>query len=267
VIGIRVYAAPLPDGSAALVVSPAAVRDLLGVGRLLAAHPGRLRIDVLTARQSPAVEAKAAVALVRRAACAATFPPVTGRRRPASLPPLRGPWYAALVTWGWLALLTAGQSVAGVLGGLWLAVGFPWVRGAVSRRADAEWIEPASWLAVALEGTEMRTVVHDGLTRLDQVVRGQQGESAAADAFRRAAATCATAGLSELAPLYLAFSAGHRPAEIWTHAGPAVSPGTDQTEAPDEVERPVLAGPEKPGENGGTASVPAPAQEGSHELL
>jgi hypothetical protein len=205
---------------------------------------------------------------VRRAACAATFPPAGGEGAGrATLPPLRGAWYATLVAWGWLTLLAAGQSVAHVLGGLWLAIGLPWARSVTRWRDDAKWTASANWLAVALAGAGVRTLEHAGLSRLAETMVAVDHEpgDGAADALRRAAAGCASAGVPDLAPLYAALAGRRLPPGIWSSVAPA-APAPPGDHGPASGEAVSAAPADEPGGRAPAAASPL-GQEVRHELL
>ena len=215
----RLYAMPVPGGTV-LVASELALADLAAGAHLVAMLPPSLGVDVYVAAPLPeAAVVEPARVLLRRAAAAATFP--------ASVPPLgpQGRWYAVLVIWGWLALLGASQSVAQVLGGLWLAFGLPWARRAQRRRTD-RWPErAASALGTAFgDVVPVRQLVHTGLQRLTGVLEAASGP--AEERLRAGAIACVAAGVPHLASFYLALAQGHRPAGTWAFVPAEESEGT-----------------------------------------
>ena len=224
-IGVRLYAAPLPGGLA-LVAPAAAVADLRDAATLVARYPVAVRLDVLVPAHvagvaGAEVEAQARQLIWRAAGAAAVPPP------PAEVGP-RGRWYAALVAWGWLLVLGAAQNWAHVVGGLWLAAGLPLARRAYRASLRAWTARTAAAVHSVVTPAEVRQVEHAGLTRLAAAV--QAATAAPADACRAAARLCAPAGLAGLAPFYLALADGALPSGLWTAvpapppAGPVVEP-------------------------------------------
>jgi hypothetical protein len=224
VIGVRLYAAPLPGGATALVVTPTLQADLASVGRLVAAHPEAIRIDVLAA-PGTGVDGEAARTLMLRAASVVTLGGGAAQAQHALGP--SGRWYAALVIWGWLLLLAAGQSLAQVAGGLWLAIGLPWTRGAYARTRAARQEPIAEWLGAALAAANARVHEHASMGQLAERLaepssdlpaqRRGSAEGINTAAFRHLAAGCVPAGVRELAPFYGALAAGQLPGDMWSY--------------------------------------------------
>ena len=206
----RLYSVPVPGGTVLVATEPA-LADLAAGAHLAAIRLLEFGVDVYV--DSPLPEAtvtEPARLVARRAAAAAIFP--------ASALPMgpQGRWYAVLVIWGWLAVLSAAQSAAQVLGGLWLAVGLPWARGRQRRGADL-WSERAAGaLASALRANEVVPVhqfVHAGLQRLKAALDATPGD--AGERLRAVAVACAAAGVPHLESFYLALAQEQRPSGIW----------------------------------------------------
>ncbi len=253
VVTLRLYAAPLPRelGSLALVAPPALVDEVRYAGALLAHHPAPFELAVLApAPLDPAGIQGPAGIVLRRAAAAATMAP------PADQPDAVGPhgtWYAALVTWGWLSILGAGESALSTLGGLWLAAGLPLVRRAYRRAQSARHGQAALGLGGAIDAASIRVVEHAGLQQVAAVlapaieasghgehslpVSGLAKAPEAAEApdahftamapgtaggaevdgqLQRAATLCPVAGVEPLAAFYRSLAARRPPAAVWT---------------------------------------------------
>lgn len=207
-IHVRLYAAPLADGTA-LVAPPGVLRELHDVGHLLARASVPVGLDVLVPYPLPPEELSAqAITLLRRAVCAAA-----AGSHPATAGP-RHRWYAALVLWGWLTVLFADQLPANVLGGLWLGVGLPWARHRVRQgAADLARRGAAGW-ATALWPESASQAEHYGLVRLAETLRETPGS--AQEKYRAAAAQCASLGVPSLTSLYDALASGALPTGIWS---------------------------------------------------
>jgi hypothetical protein len=198
---LRLYAAPLPRelGSLALVAPPPLVEEVRHAGALLAYHPAPLELAVLApGALDPARLQGPAGVVLRRAAVAATMAPPEDQ---PALPGPQGAWYAALVTWGWLSILGAGESARSTLGGLWLAAGLPLVRRAYRRALAAHQGRAALGLAGAIDAAQVRVVEHAGLQRLAAMLAAAltgsgQGMSTAEAAWRRGETSPATSSAS-----------------------------------------------------------------------
>ncbi|MGH2350084.1 MAG: hypothetical protein ACRDJN_00530 [Chloroflexota bacterium] len=260
-IGVRLYATPLPAGTA-LVAPERALADLLDTGYLLAEEPAAIRVDLLVAGPGPqdAVAAQA-TALLRRAAAAAAMSVTPYDHQRVSRAGPSGRWYAALVVWGWLLLLGAGQSALQAAAGLWLAAGLPWARRG-SRRRQIEWVaRGADGLRAVADAVEVRQLEHAGLVELARLMERHRHDAAAA--CRAVAQSCAAAGLADLAPIYRALAAGEPPARIWAPllVPPAESPGPGGAPAPADSGE-VESGPAGRPPEGITAGPPD-GQEGA----
>jgi hypothetical protein len=263
VYGVPVYAVPAPEGTA-LVVSPDVLDGLRDTGYVLAAAPAAVRIDLLVAEPAPGAAVPAiapldAETVLRRAVSSATLVPDPAARRLAAVGP-HGPWYVALLIWGWLLLLFAAQNVAQVLGGLWLVAGLPLARRAFRNRARRWGRRGAAGWHLLAEPPAVRALPHAGLSELARVLAAHPDDPAGA--CRAAARACPGAGLSGLVPFYAALAAGETPPGVyaWT-SSPApeapVPPGAPEPEATD-LPAPGTTGPETPAEDA-VAAAPAAA--------
>ena len=220
-IHLTAYAAPLVGGSAAYLTPGPTLGVLRGAGSALAALPlaTELVVCVPDAVGEEWLDEAAARTLFRRAAVAATTAPeATGM--PAVARVARGGW-RAVIGFGWLLLLTGGTIATG-LAGLWVALGFPLLRGRSLERADAS--REAAALASVGESAPLSARSHAGLVALAQLVASSTGVDSPAVRYRRAAAACAALGVAPLAEFYAALGRGVPPTVLWTEVAPRAAP-------------------------------------------
>jgi hypothetical protein len=256
VYGVPVYAVPAPQGTA-LVVPPEVVEGLRDAGYVLAAAPAAVRIDLLVAAPAagPAVAPLEAETVLRRAVSAATLAPDPAIRRLDTVGP-HGPWYVALLIWGWLLLLFAAQSAAQVLGGLWLVAGLPLARRAFRNRVRAWGRRGAAGWHLLADAPEVRPLPHAGLADLARVVAGRADDPAAA--CRAAALACPGAGLAGLASFYAALAAGEAPPGVYAWAAPP-EPAPEPVAEPVAEPAPPAPPPSEPGPEPEPAAALPPA--------
>jgi hypothetical protein len=259
--GVRIYAVPAHDGTA-LVVPARALEDLRGAGVVLAAHPGRLHVQVLVAAPIAGDHlAEAARLVAQRAAVEASLP------GPALDAGPHGRWYAALVIAGWLLLLFSGGSTAQMLAGLWLAVGLPWARAAYRRRVGAAADRAADGLRDLAADPEVVQLPHEGLRQFAAAwaATAAAGPPAPVEAYA-AARRRAGAELPALEPFYAALAAGEAPPGVWgmlPRAAPSPASGGVAAQAADPGTREigpveVRPQPEVPSAGYGAATAAAP---------
>jgi hypothetical protein len=239
-IHLTAYAAPLVGGGAAYLTPVQTLRVLRGAGSALAALP--LATELVVCVPDPAgeewVDEAVARTLFRRAAVAATTAPEA-----AGLPAVgrvsRGGW-RAVIGFGWLLLLTGG-SVATGLAGLWVALGFPLLRGRTLDRAGAS--REAAALARVVESAPLSARSHAGLVALAQLVASSTGADSPAVRYRRAAAACGALGVGPLAEFYAALARGVPPNVLWAEvarpAARAQPPGAPDVPVEEGVSEPV----------------------------
>jgi hypothetical protein len=207
VIRLCVYLAPVPGGMA-LVAPPEVVEQVRAVGYLLQRKPQAVRVAVLTpAEVGEEVWREHIGDFIRRLTVVAGLPVATSERR------LSGRWVAVLATWGVLLLLAAGGNLMQVVGGLWLALFFPWLRRVYHGSLERWARRPLTGLALMVEAPAVELLVHPGLTRLQGLL--ETNDVSDAEANSRVADACTSLGLIWLEPVYRALSSRVLPPGVW----------------------------------------------------
>ena len=206
---LRAYAAPLPGFDRwAIGLAPPSQRELAGIAWWRTTTAASLRLDLYVPAAIPdeagLLRTAAAQAIRESASRAADLPvlPVPGPSRALGV---------ALMVWGWVLILSSGGHPFATLGGLWLAVGMPAMRGWF-RRSQQGWrrtVQDALAATVAscereasLPGVlEVRQVTHRGLAALAALAEEPPD---LAEALRSQWRLTARPDLAELRPIYAA---------------------------------------------------------------
>lgn len=156
-VELPVYGVSTTAGSALYV--PERVLDTYrAVGERLTRRPFEVQIALLAPADAPFDALSEATLLTgRRAATAATL------SKGAALPGPGRRWRAVLIALGWLLLLSADQSTAQVLAGVWLGIVFPALYGLVDGTRRTRDAAVADALAAALDRATVVFSPHAGV--------------------------------------------------------------------------------------------------------